>query len=177
MSIEENILESRSKRNILLLLCPLSFPLWNMKSAVLLCVCIDLCMCERRCISLHVHTDLCLSLWMDRKSSTPTHRPITTSSSYITRTLTWSSSKVVGAPVERWHHGSNVWLRKLIKNMWDRILQCVNKPNHHVVCSVVCFKVNVSTVQETCIWQAPALEKMDSKRQWRWNGARREPTA
>lgn len=58
--------------------------------------------CVSLYINLQIHADLYLLLYlrMDRKSNTPTRRPIMMLSSCITETLTWSSLKAVGTYVE-----------------------------------------------------------------------------
>ncbi len=132
------------------------FILFDMKSAVSMCLCVCVCVfvCKFARSKCWHHSDLyyLLSLWRDRKSSTPTRQRITTWSSCITGTLTWSSSKAVGVDtrfccmIHRWY--------------FRHVSDC-----------------HLCAVQETCTWLAPAPEKMDSKRRLRWSGAPREPTA
>lgn len=62
-------------------------------SSVYVVLCVHLCMCK---YTVNESTLTLSSLGTGRKSSTPTHQPITTLSSSITEMPTWSSLKTVG---------------------------------------------------------------------------------
>lgn len=72
------------------------FPTWNMKSAVLLCVCLFVRLQILFLMYMYKkQTNMSLCLGINRKSSTLTHRPIMMWSSSITETLTSNSLKAV----------------------------------------------------------------------------------